>query len=367
MSLYYLLPTLPLYVQDLGGSTSEVGLIIGVLALTSLVARPFLGAWMDRTGRRGFLLAGAAVYVVASLGYGVIRSVPGLLVWRVFHGLGLATFSTAAAFLAADLAPPRRRGATMGAFGLAQAAALTVGPAIGQALVTTLGYPGLFVAAACTAGAALVCALILPGDASPGSGVISEDPLGARAWTLWSTIGAPAAMQFPASVTYGTIISFIAVVARDRGLEAVGGFFALLALSSLGARLAAGKAYDAWGAVPVLIPTLAVLGLGMSLLAVAAGSGAFLAAALLAGMGVGGTHTVLISSVVDRAPWERRATSVAAFAACWELGVGGGTLLMGRLADAVGFQATFFVIAALPFVALSGLRWLGAGATQAPK
>ena len=80
------------------------------------------GAWMDRTGRRGFLLAGAAVYVVASLGYGVMRSVPGLLVWRVFHGLGLATFSTAAASLAADLAPPWRRGATMGAFGLAQAA-----------------------------------------------------------------------------------------------------------------------------------------------------------------------------------------------------------------------------------------------------
>jgi hypothetical protein len=32
MSLYYLLPTLPLYVQSLGGSNSEVGLIMGRLA-----------------------------------------------------------------------------------------------------------------------------------------------------------------------------------------------------------------------------------------------------------------------------------------------------------------------------------------------
>ena len=83
---------------------------------------------MDRAGRRGFLIAGAAIYGLASLGYGVIRWVPGLLLWRVFHGIGLATFSTAAASLAADLAPSGRRGTTMGVFGLAQAAALTVAP-----------------------------------------------------------------------------------------------------------------------------------------------------------------------------------------------------------------------------------------------
>jgi MFS family permease len=78
-SLYYLLPTLPLYVLELGGTNTEVGLIIGILALTSLAVRPLLGIWMDRTGRRWFLLAGAGIYVLASLGYWAIRSVPGLL------------------------------------------------------------------------------------------------------------------------------------------------------------------------------------------------------------------------------------------------------------------------------------------------
>jgi len=106
-SLYFLLPTLPLYALSLGGTNAEVGLIIGILALTSLVARPFLGMWMDRAGRRGFLVAGAGIYVVAALGYWTIDSVTGLLLWRVVQGIGLATFSTAAASLAGDLAPPQ--------------------------------------------------------------------------------------------------------------------------------------------------------------------------------------------------------------------------------------------------------------------
>src|SRR5262245_17380214 len=62
-SLYYLLPTLPLYVQRLGGSTNEVGLIVGAFSLASLLTRPFVGIWMDRHGRRSFLVVGAAIYV----------------------------------------------------------------------------------------------------------------------------------------------------------------------------------------------------------------------------------------------------------------------------------------------------------------
>jgi predicted MFS family arabinose efflux permease len=50
---------------------------------------------------------------------------------------------------------------------------------------------------------------------------------------------------------------------------------------------------------------------------------------------------------------------VAGFAACWELGVGGGTILMGRLAESAGFETMFLVVAALPLLGLGGLRWLG--------
>jgi MFS family permease len=276
----------------------EVGLIIGVLALTSLATRPLLGIWMDRAGRRGFLVAGAGIYVVASLGYWTVQSVAGLLLWRVVHGIGLATFSTAAASLAGDLAPPGRRGETMGVFGLAQAAALAVGPEIGRRVLAAAGYPGLFVAAAGSALAALACALAIPARTLPHAGRIPRDAVGSG--PLWSGASVPAAVQFAASIAYGTIISFIAVVARERGLDVVGTFFALLALSSLGVRLAAGKAYDAWGPAKTLAPLLVALAGGISILAVARDPLLFLLAAVPTGIGIGGIHTTLISAVVDR-------------------------------------------------------------------
>jgi MFS family permease len=355
-SLYFLLPTLPLYALSLGGTNAEVGLIIGILALTSLVARPFVGIWMDRAGRRGFLVAGAGIYVLASLGYWTIHSVGGLLAWRVVQGIGLATFSTAAASLAGDLAPPGRRGATMGIFGLAQASALTVGPGVGRRVLASAGYPGLFTAAAGAALAALACALVIPSRALPDTGWTGNRSTGA--WPLGGGTSVPAVVQFAASIAYGTIISFIAVVARERGLEGVGTFFALLALSSLSVRLFAGRAYDAWGPAATLGPLLVLVALGMSILAVARDPLLFLLAAVPAGIGIGGAHTTLISFVVDRSAAESRGTSVAGFAACWELGVGGGTILMGQLADRAGFGAMFLVVAALPLLGLGGLRWL---------
>jgi MFS family permease len=357
-SLYFLLPTLPLYALSLGGTNAEVGLIIGILALTSLVARPFLGIWMDRAGRRGFLVAGAGIYVVASLGYWTIHSVAGLLLWRVVHGIGLATFSTAAASLAGDLAPPGRRGATMGVFGLAQASALTVGPGLGRRVLTVAGYPGLFMAAAGAALAALACALAIPSRALPDLRQARKGSTKGWNLPLRGTGSVPAVVQFAASIAYGTIISFIAVVARERGLDVMGTFFALLALSSLGVRLFAGRAYDAWGPARTLAPLLGLLAAGMSILAVARDPLLFLLAAVPAGIGIGGVHTTLISSVVDRSAPETRASSVAGFAACWELGVGGGTIVMGQLADRGGFGAMFLAVAVLPLLGLGGLRWL---------
>ena len=356
-SFYYLLPTLPLYVRQLGGTTWDVGLIVGMFSLASLLARPIFGVWMDRAGRRGFLVAGAAIYMLASLGYGAIGSVPGLLVWRVFHAIGLATFSTAAVSLAADLARPGRRGATMGVFGLAQAGALTVAPGIGQALATLLGYPGLFLAAAGTALASLLCAVAVPTIR------LHDRPQAvAHRFPIRSVFGGaavPSVTQFAVSVAYGTIVSFTAVVASERALTAVGAFFALFALSGLGGRLAAGRAYDTWGTAAVLTPTFLALAVGMVFLSGAHGQTLFLLGGLLAGLGIGGAHTTLVTRVANRAAPEHRSSSVAGFTACWELGVGGGAIAVGALADALGYYVMFLVVATLPLLGLLGLPWVG--------
>lgn len=356
MSFYYLFATLPLYVLDLGGSNFQVGLIIGVFSVASLLTRPFFGAWMDLSGRKRFLLLGAGIYFVAALGYLEITSIPGLLLWRIFHATGLATFGTAAVSLAGDLARAGRRGTTMGLYGLAQAAALSVGPGVGAAILRTLDYRGLFLAAGLTALGALGCAMAVRETSTGGREASIRRPMFPER-TIFRSIAVPAAFQFAASIAYGSIISFIAVVARERGLNVTGLFFVLLALSSLGIRLVAGRAYDAWGPRVVLVPSFLLLAIGMTILAVTVRARPFLAAAVFAGVGIGGAQTTTLARVVDRSPSGKRASAVAVFTSCWELGVGGGTVLMGLLAEVVGFFGMYLVAASLPLIGIGAAYW----------
>jgi predicted MFS family arabinose efflux permease len=280
-----------------------------------------------------------------------------LLWWRVFHALGLATFSTAAVSVAGDLAPPRRRGTTIGAFGLAQAGALTVGPAVGLLLQRTLGYTGLFVTTAGTALASLVCALPIPGGAIPESRN-PDSPRGIGRESSLRATALPAFAQFAASAAYGAIVSFVAVLAESRGLGTAGVFFALFALSSLGGRPLAGNAYDRRGPAFVLAPAFLAVAAGLALLALGSGQAPFLLGGVLTGAGIGGAHTTLIARLIDRAPSGSRATSVAGFTACWELGVGAGSILTGHLAGTGDFPAAFLTVAALPVLGLAVLPWL---------
>jgi hypothetical protein len=119
--------------------------------------------------------------------------------------------------------------------------------------------------AAGTAVVALAFTLALSGD---------QRPAGLRPLESWApgrhrAATVPAVIQFAASVAYGTIVSFIALVAVERGLDVVGSFYTFLAVSSLSIRVAAGRAYDTWEAVPVLIPTFSVIAGGVALLAIA--------------------------------------------------------------------------------------------------
>src|SRR3989338_606208 len=127
-SFYFLLVTLPIYILQLGGTKSQIGLVIGVFTISSVVLRPFMGREVDKRGRKNMLLAGSLVVLISMLLYNHVTSVTALLLLRVFHGFGWGAATTAASTLIADIAPPSRRGEAMGIFGISANAAMAVGP-----------------------------------------------------------------------------------------------------------------------------------------------------------------------------------------------------------------------------------------------
>ena len=89
LSFYLLLPTIPLYARSLGIPESEIGLIIGFFALSSMAVRPWAGWAADRYGRLSLLVAGTLFFLASSLLYGWNRSMGALLAVHIVHGAGI--------------------------------------------------------------------------------------------------------------------------------------------------------------------------------------------------------------------------------------------------------------------------------------
>ncbi|HEY9711112.1 MAG TPA: MFS transporter, partial [Oculatellaceae cyanobacterium] len=113
-SLASLLPTLPLYVEDVGGTTQQIGLVMGSFAVGLLLFRPWLGKLSDQRSRKLVVLIGMAVVALAPLGYLFVKSIPLLMLIRVFHGISIAAYTTGNTALVVDLSPVRQRGEILG-------------------------------------------------------------------------------------------------------------------------------------------------------------------------------------------------------------------------------------------------------------
>jgi MFS family permease len=139
-----LLPTLPLYIEHIGATKQEIGIVMGSFAVGMLLCRPSMGILADIRGRKIVLLIGMSVAAIAPLGYLFVKSIIPLLLIRAFHGISIAAFATAYIALVSDLAPEHRRGEIVGYMSLVSPLGVGIGPAIGGFLQASIGYTPLF-------------------------------------------------------------------------------------------------------------------------------------------------------------------------------------------------------------------------------
>jgi MFS family permease len=168
-SLYLLIPVLPLYLVDVAGATTtQVGILMGLLTFSSLLMRPYVGRKVDRHGRKPFLVAGAANFVIASLLY-----IPAGSIWIIplvlaFQGVGIACFHTASLIYIGDIAPISQRGKSQAWFQSSFSVAVMSAAPLGIFLRDRFGYTSVFIAASIAAAASLVLLVFVPEPEAPG-------------------------------------------------------------------------------------------------------------------------------------------------------------------------------------------------------
>lgn len=346
-SFYFLLVTLPIYILELGGSESEIGLIIGVFTISAVLLRPFIGMGVDIVGRRKILVAGSVIFFVSMLLYNYTTSVFSLLLLRVFHGIGWGAATTAASTLIADIAPASRRGEAMGVFGISSNVAMAIGPALSFSLLYISGvpdFPRLFLAGAAIALVSLL--LVIP---------ISETVVARPKTSLFSKEAFfPSALMFSVTLTYGSIVSFLSLFVQKEGAGNPGIFFTVFAATLILVRALAGKLSDIKGRKFVIIPGMIIISFGLWVLSMAGSLWVFLAAALLYGLGFGLVHPTLMAFLVDRVNERGRGAAMGTFTAAFDLGIGAGSIILGVVLQFFGFRV-MYILSGL--VVLAGAIW----------
>ena len=128
------LPILPLFLRERGGSYAMVGVVVAANLLAQFVGQYPAGRLSDRFGRAPLMIGGLVVAGAAIAAFALPLPIGWLIGLRVIQGLGAASFRPGSRAVIADLVPEGERGIAYGWLSGADMGGLIVGPALGGVL-----------------------------------------------------------------------------------------------------------------------------------------------------------------------------------------------------------------------------------------
>ena len=175
------LPGLPTLRRDLGASMAATQLTLSALIICFGAAQLVLGPLADRFGRRPVLLAGLAVYALASLGSALAPAIEALVAWRALQGVGMAAAVTCARSMVRDLFAPQDGARVMSKALSGLGVIATASPLIGGMLVQWLHWRAALLVVALFGAATLATVALRYEETVP-----RRDPRALQIGALWA-------------------------------------------------------------------------------------------------------------------------------------------------------------------------------------
>ncbi|KAB7705282.1 MFS transporter [Bacillus aerolatus] len=349
VAFYFLLVTMPIYaLQELGGSSSEAGLLTTLFLLSAIIVRPFSGQWIEQFGKKKVLISSQVMFLAASLLYFFPDTLVTMLALRFLHGIGFGMATTATGAMVAEIIPDSRRGEGMGYYVMSTNLAMVIGPFLGLTVMQQWGSFPMFIICIAISGLALTAGLVIH---------VPEREHTARAMSIFQMkFHAKDLFEFSAlpialvggffSIIYASLLSFVSVYAEELQIgEVASYFFVVYAVILLLSRPFTGKWFDQYGAHVIVYPSICLFAAGLFLLSQTETALVFLVAAGMIGVGWGTLFPSFQTIAIQEAPLKKKALATATFLSIYDLGIGVGSFIIGLAVTGMSFSALYFYCA----------------------
>jgi len=342
-------PIMAGYLAELGIDGTWSGITIGCYALVSMFMVPVTGALTRRIDPR--LLAGIGLVCMATCMFftALTSSLVVIILLRTLGGTGYALCAVSLSTCVAMMAPPDKVGMAISTYSLVQALGTALGPTMGAELADRMGYRVPFWTSAALSFTGAVIAVFafkvvhLDRPAPEPRDKRTKQPFFVlRAWPF-------AAMVLLDALPYSAINAFLRTIIAKRELDfSVSSFFLAVALFMLVIRLAVNHWIDRWPyrtfylmAIPSLVIGIIILQMARSPLHL-----------VIAAFFVAGSHGLVMpvsqTACISLSGKGNRGAANSTYYIGMDLGNMFGSMLAGRVYDALGFNAVLPVLLLCP-------------------
>lgn len=240
-SVMFVTPLINGYAISLGASAVFAGIITGIMSVVSMFLRPIAGNLTDRFSKYSLSFIGGVLILIGVAGYCFSPSGNWLLLFRLINGTGFVLATVCMTTWLAFLVPRSHVGEAMGFYGLMNALAMALAPALAINLYKVIGYKSALWLAVLATILMIVSIQFVGNHAKPKIiqnkkrkiKIIQKDAIPVAMLTTFFAI--------PYFITQADIVVY---VERQRFSIAVGYFFVIYAIALLLIRIVLKKYFD---------------------------------------------------------------------------------------------------------------------------
>ena len=334
-------PLIPGFAISLGATLSFAGIAAGIFSFSALVGRPFASVIGDRFNKKHVLVMFMFLNGLVTVLYAIVPNIAWVLPIRILHGLIFSVSGTVNFALGAEFIPRSRLAEGIGFLGITMIIGMAIGPNVGIFILQHYSYQACFI----ISGIGVMTASMFLMRLKYKSSVQNRVDMGfgsLRFKDLFAVELLPN-IFFVALLSIGTGLAnaYLIIFGQERGIENIGLYFIIHAVTVILTRPKIGRMTDKRGVAFAILPGYILAAAAMIIIGTSYTLWPILIAAVLFAVGAGGSFPAIQTDCLKRLDISRRALATGTYLIGFDIGMTTGQILGGVVSDAFNFRTAF--------------------------